>query len=262
MPIIKNRYDPKKIEKLKDLLTNFSERNQPRPYEIFVDTFKVVPKTEDAAQFDLYENYLDSDTNEITIKIYNTSNSPRNDQYIFTMEGTPGSLNGIEAMEKMMTEKLAAKDKEYEARRNLELLEELKQKINEDEKYITELEEKLNIAHNDRYKLGGFNMVEFGSALLGNFLQKNHAVLDGLGLGKVFQKGTKELPAAEEPQGEASFSSKGSAPQPDEEELRYIAFVRQLTGTFDTAQMAGVIAILNNLMKCPEKIETVMALLN
>ncbi len=166
-------------------------------------------------------------------------------------------------MEKMVTEKLAAKDKEYEARRNLELLEELRQKINEDEKYITELEEKLNIAHNDRYKLGGFNMVEFGSVLLGNFLQKNHAVLDGFGLGKVFSKeGTKELPASGEPQGEASFSSKDDVPRPDEQELRYIAFVRQLTGTFDTEQMAGVITILNNLMKCPEKIETVTALLN
>jgi hypothetical protein len=262
MPITRNSYEPKKIEKLKDLLANLAEKGQPRPFEILVDNFKVVPKTEDTEQFDLYENYLYSDTKEIEFRIYHTNHSPRNDKHIFIMGDMPGSLNGIEAMEKMMTEKLAAKDKEYEARRNLELLEELRQKINEDERYITELEEKLNIAHNDRYKLGGFNMVEFGSVLLGNFLQKNHAVLDGLGLGKVFQKETKELPAGGEPQGGASFSSKGNAPQPDEQELQYIAFVRQLTGTFDTAQMAGVIAILNSLMKCPEKIETVTALLN
>ncbi len=262
MPTIKHKYEVQKIEKIKTLLCNLAERNQPRPFEIFVDTFKVVPKTEDTEQFDLYENYLDSDTKEIVIKIYYTANSPKNDQHIFTMGDSLGGLNGMEAVEKMMAEKIAAKDKEYEARRNLELLGELQQKIAEDEKYITELEEKLNIAHNDRYKLGGFNLVEFGSVLLGNFLQKNHAILDGFGMGKVFQRDAKELPPADEQQGSASFSSKANIAQPDEQELQYIAFVRQLTNTFDATQMAGIITILNHLMQHPEKIETVTALLN
>ncbi len=47
MPIKRNRYEPQKIEKLKNLLTNLAESNHPQPYEILVDGVKVVPKTED-----------------------------------------------------------------------------------------------------------------------------------------------------------------------------------------------------------------------
>lgn len=47
MAITNDNFDQLKIDKLKYFLEDMAQKNQPRPYEIFVDTLKVVPKTED-----------------------------------------------------------------------------------------------------------------------------------------------------------------------------------------------------------------------
>lgn len=259
MPTVTSVYDAQKIERIKNFLTGLAHRGQPRPYEIFVDTFKVVPKTDDIEQFDLYEEYMDGDTRCITIKIYHTAGSPKNDQHIFKMgNGTVGGheLGGIERMEQIVNEKLDAKDREYAAQRNVELLDEYRKKLEEADEYIETLEERLDIAQNDRYKLKGFDLVEFGSIVLSRLAEKN---ADVLGLGGLFKNNA--APQLEAPQGGASFQKKGDMPEPDERQVRHLATLQQLESVFDEQQMVGVIGILNHLMEHPGKIETVTALL-
>jgi hypothetical protein len=263
MSAIKFPYDEQKVERIKTMLCGLAERHQHRPFEIFVDKFKVVPKTENMDSFDDYLDFVDEDTKEIKIKVYHTANSPRNDQFTFEVskkeENAQQGLSGIEQVEQIVGVKLAEKDREYEARRNAELLAECREKLEEAEEYIDTLMEKLNIAGNDRYKLKNIDLVELGSLLLGRFAEKNADMLHGLGLGNVINAPKPALPEAAPVA--ASFQSKNEAAPADEREGQYLATLRQLNSHFNEGQMVGVIGILNHLMQFPEKIDTVTALL-
>lgn len=263
MPNKEYPYDENKIEKIKTMLELFANRNQPHPYEIFVDKFKVVGKTTDIDSFDDYINYVDKDTEEVKIKIYDTAHSPRNDQHTFKVEKVhtkqTTALSGVEQVEQIVGVKLAEKDREYEARRNAEQLAECREKLEEAEEYIDTLMEKLNIAGNDRYKLKNIDLIELGSLLLGRFAEKNADMLHGLGLGNVINAPRPALPDAAPVA--ASFQSKNEPAPADAREKQYLDTLRQLEGHFNEGQMVGVIGILNHLMQYPEKIDTVTALL-
>ena len=71
MPITHDNYDQLKIDKLKHYLEDMTAKGHAKPYEIFVDSLKVVPKTEDPKEFDNYEYYMNDDTEKIRIQIYN-----------------------------------------------------------------------------------------------------------------------------------------------------------------------------------------------
>ncbi len=263
MSTVKYPFDEQKVERIKGMLCGLAERNQSRPFEIFVDKFKVVPKTEDTDSFDDYLEFMDNDTREIKVKVYHTPNSPKNDQFIFEVtrkeETSPKGLSGIEQVEQIVGVKLAEKDREYEAHRNREQLEECKAKLEEAEEYIDTLMEKLNIAGNDRYKLKNIDLLELGSLLLGRFAEKNPAVLQGLGLGSIIIAPKPALPDA--PPVAVSFQPKTETAPANEREEQYLTTLRQLNSHFNEQQMVGVIGILNHLMQYPEKIDTVTALL-
>ena len=86
MPVTNDKFEQLKIDKLKYLLEDMAAKGQPRTFEIFVDNLKVVPKTEDPKDFDQYEYYMNEDTEKIRILIYNSANTPRNDQYCFYVQ--------------------------------------------------------------------------------------------------------------------------------------------------------------------------------
>ena len=114
MSAIKFPYDEQKVERIKTMLCGLAERNQHRPFEIFVDKFKVVPKTENTDSFDDYLDFVDDDTKEIKIKVYHTAHSPRNDQFTFEVpkkeENRQPELSGLEQVEQIVGNKLAEKD--------------------------------------------------------------------------------------------------------------------------------------------------------
>src|SRR5688572_23931668 len=137
MPVTSEKFDQLKIDKLKHFLEDMASKGQAKPFEIFVDNLKVVPKTEDPKEFDSYEFYMNEDTERVRILIYNSNLSPRNDQYCFMVQKTIGSksLNGLGEIESIVQEKLAARDREYEMNRLKEELEAAKQDLEETEEY-------------------------------------------------------------------------------------------------------------------------------
>jgi hypothetical protein len=44
MPVTNDKYDQLKIDKLKHFLEDMASKGQAKPFEIFVDNLKVVPK--------------------------------------------------------------------------------------------------------------------------------------------------------------------------------------------------------------------------
>jgi hypothetical protein len=264
MPITHDNYDQLKIDKLKHYLEDMTAKGHAKPYEIFVDSLKVVPKTEDPKEFDNYEYYMNDDTEKIRIQIYNSNLSPRNDQYCFYVKQhkQDKGLNGLGDIENIIQEKLTARDKEHEAKRIQEELVETKQKLEDAEEYIEELEEKLEQSTSDKHKLKNIDLVELGSAVLGKLAEKNADVLSGMGLTGFGNKETKQLEQPQ-PQGEATFQKKAAEPDPlTEEQQQYIATLQQLQARFDEQQMVAVIGILNQLMEDPSHVNTVAELLN
>ena len=264
MPVSNDKYDQLKIDKLKHFLMEMAARGQARPFEIFVDNLKVIPKTEDPKEFDNYEYYMNEDTEKIRILIYNSAATPRNDQYCFYVQQNKPekSLNGLGDLDGIIQEKLSARDREHEARLMKEELEETKKQLEEAEEYAEQLERQLEEAKSNKYKLGKLDLVELGGAVLEKLAVKNAGTLEKIGLaGLVAPNNTVGTATTEETN--ASFQKKSESP-PDlkPEHLQYIPVLQQLDAAFERPQLEIVMKVIAKFSEEPEQLQTVAELLN
>lgn len=262
MPVTNENFDQLKIDKLKHFLEDMAAKGQPRPFEIFVDSLKVVPKTEDPKDFDAYEYYINEDTEKIRILIYNSNLSPRNDQYCFYLQKnkTDKSLNGLGDIDNLIQEKIAARDREHEAIRLKNELESTQKQLAEAEEYIEELEQKLSEATDDKYKLKNINLIELGTTVLGKLAERHADVLAKAGL-EGFGARKPELPS--QPEGEASFQKKSEAAENlSEDQKRYISFLSSLEQVFNHDQLDELMKIIQKLSEEPVRLNEVSQLLN
>lgn len=264
MPVTNDKYDQLKIDKLKHFLQEMASKGQPRPYEIFVDALKVVPKTEDPKEFDNYEYYMNEDTEKIRILIYNSNLSPRNDQYCFYIEQNKPEkpLNGHGDLDGIIQEKLNARDKEYEMNRLKDELEETKKQLEEAEEYNETLEQQLAEASSNKFKLGKLDLVGLGTLVLDKFAERHSDVLSKVGLVGLGGTLAKEIPETEET--EASFQKKANTgeQQLKPEHLQYIPVLQQLDAAFEKPQLEIVMQVLGKFSEEPVQLNIVAELLN
>lgn len=264
MPVTNDKYDQLKIDKLKHFLEEMSGKGSARPYEIFVDNLKVVPKTEDPKDFDNYEYYMNEDTEKVRILIYNSTATPRNDQYCFYVQQNRNekSVNGLGDIEGLIQEKLSARDKEYELAKLQTELEETKRKLEEAEEYAEELEKELEDAKSNKYKLGKLDLVELGGVVLENLAVRNSPALEKIGLGGIFNAHQNQLEQRREEPG-ASFQKKSeNSEELKPEILQYIPVLQQLDAVFERPQLETVMQILGKFSEEPTQLSTVAELLN
>jgi hypothetical protein len=265
MAVVTNeKYDQFKVERLKNFLEDMAGKGQARHYEIFVDSLKVVPKTDDVKEFDNYERYMDESTENVRIVIYASGLSPRNDQYYFQVKHNrqEKSLNGLGEIETIVQEKLSARDKEYELNQLKKELEETKQQLEEAEDYADQLEQQLEDAKSNKYKLGKLDLVELGGVVLENLAVKNSPALEKIGLGGLLgaNKQTEE-PKTEE--SEASFQKKGEQQNDLKPEyFHYIPFLQQLDTAFAKEDLEMVMQVIQKFSEEPAHLKTVAELLN
>ena len=263
MPVTNDKYDQLKIDKLKHFLEDMASKGQAKPYEIFVDNLKVVPKTEDPKDFDSYEFYMNEDTEKIRILIYNSNLSPRNDQYGFYVQQNKQekSANGLGDLDGIIQEKLNARDKEYELNRLKVELEEAKQQLEEAEEYSDKLEQQLEDAKSNKYKLGKLDLVDLGTLVLGRLAEKNADLLSKVGL-EGLSSNQKQIPGTELTETEASFQKKTDNQNLSPEQLQYISVLQQLDQAFDKPSLEVVMLILGKFSEEPETLKSVAELLN
>src|SRR5206468_151896 len=233
------------------------------PFEIFVDSLRVVPKTEDPKDFDAYEYYMNEDTEKIRILIYNSAATPRNDQYCFyVQQNKPDKpLSGLGDLDGIIQEKLTARDREYETKHLREEVEELKRQLEEAEEYSENLEKKLEEARNNKYKLGNLDLVELGGVLLQNLAVKNAGALEKIGLAGFIAPPAAEMAATE--QTNASFQKKAEgATDLKPEHLQYIPMLQMLETAFEKPQLETVMKIIVRFSEDPSTLDTVAELLN
>lgn len=264
MPVTNDKYDQLKIDKLKHFLMEMAAKGLPRPYEIFVDALKVVPKTEDPKEFDNYEYYMNEDTEKIRILIYNSAATPRNDQYCFYVQQNKQEkpLNGLGDLDGIIQEKLTARDKEHETRLMKQELEETKKQLEEAEEYAEDLEQQLEEAKSNKYKLGKLDLIELGGAVIEKLAVKNATALEKIGLaGLIAPPDIGEPKPAEETN--ASFQKKAEVAtdlKPDH--LQYIPILQKLDTVFERPQLETVMKIIGRFSEDPSQLITVAELLN
>ena len=274
MPNSTARYEPSKVERLKHLLLSLQEKGKAKFYEIFVDKLKVVEKTDDATEFDNYLDFLDDDTQEIKIVIYNTGNSPRNDQYTFELKAKESKqpfkeasgLSGVELVNRV-DEKLQAERRKWD----MEVLQkenaELKTKIHDAEEYIEKLEQAYEEEKQKKQKLGGIDVGDLASVALEGLIRRNTHMISkipgGEALAGIIEQDnaekSKALSATQEDTS-VSFQKKEAAANPEEEErLQVLEMMQQ---TFKEQELKDVWNILKEFSEDRSLIPTVLDLLH
>ena len=263
MPNTIATYDPAKVERLKHLLSSLQEKGKAKFYEIFVDNLKVVEKTDDATEFETYLDYLDNDTQEIKIVIYNTGNSPRNDQYTFELKPKEkeksiskqqsSALSGLD-IENRIDEKIQTERRKWD----MELLrkenEELKLKIQDAEEFMDKLQQAYDEEKAKKQKLGGIDMGELASVALEGLIRRNTHFISKIPGGEALagiieadnQEKMKMLTAPQE-EIAASFKKKEQAPIINKEDEERLQVLRMMEQHFSEEQLKEVWNILQKL---------------
>jgi hypothetical protein len=261
MAAITAPYDQYKIDKLRNYLEDMAQKGHARPFEIFVDNLKVVPKTDCVELFSGFDGYMDEDTEKVRIVIYDTASSPRNNQYVFQLKQPAASLNGPGSIDGIIQEKLAARDREYELGRLKEELKQTKAELEDAEAENEELRTELEKSRSNKYKLGNLDLVEFGGVVLENLAMKNSGLLGKIGLPGLGGINPEEMEIPE-PVSEATFKRKSAAPAINPQHEVYLPFLESLEQAFDQQQLMLVMEILQKLTNEPQQLPEVAQLLN
>lgn len=264
MPLVKEMpFDQFKIEKLRIFLLEMAERGQPRPFEIFVDTLKVIPKTCDPKEFDNYEHYVDEQTEIIRILIYNTDASPRNEKYVFRLRKCrrEGELGEIESL---IQDRLTAQERDYKANAVRGELDDVRKKLTEAEEYIEELQKELEEVRNSKKQ---FTFGEIASYILEGLMRRNTHLLTklpgGEALAGIIEQDNQERGQLNAPfEQTASFQKKQHDPAVKPEHLQYVPFIDQLVNSFGPNDLHIVMQIINKLSEEPAQLKIVAELLN
>lgn len=273
MAVTNEQFDQLKIDKLKYFLEDMEGKGLARPFEIFVDGLKVVPKTENPKDFDSYEYYMNEDTEKIRIIIYNTAHSPRNDQYTFLLKQGKMNrgLNGVDDIDVLFKEKLDARDKEHAMADLKKELEQTQTKLTEAEEYIEQLQEEAELAKTNKHKIGRLNLGEIAAIGFESMLRKNaHLFAKISGAGETFA-GIIEQDTAEKAnrllqppttEGEASFKKKASvAVELTEQQQRHCNILAQLEQSLDETQLDEVMVILEKIIREPSQLIQIKTIL-
>ena len=270
MPVITERYNQEKIDILKRYLTREAAKGRKRDYEIIIDGFKAISRTDDIGEFEDYEVEINDMTRNVTIIIYDY-NSNRNTQYSFSLntETLPekpvnglGSLGDVNAMIK---QQLDDKDKEYQIQRLTEKLTETQGKLEEAEEYHETLQAEIERLKAGKYDFGSLNIVEVGAEIIKHTISSNAnkspfaAQLAGV-LGALNQQpALPQVPA--QPESEVSFKEHKETPL-TEKQKALMRDLEQLERVFSPQQLVLVQQVLIKLMEDPGQLETVAELLN
>lgn len=264
MPVVEEKFDQNRVDGLRRSLQREADKGKPRDFEIIVDGFKAVPRTHDINEFDDYEQELTDTTRNVSFLVYNGGGNNRNTRYSFSFHNKqqteqPATLGEID---QIIAQKLSDRDKDYELARLREKLEETTANLQEAEEY----HEKLHARIQELEQVQKGRMINFGelgaSVLMGVLRKSPKDSFVGQALAGFLSPDETNVKledgAGKTTEGQASYS-KGE--QVDHETMGRLELLEQLQQKLNERQMVSVINILGHLLEYPDKINTVLELL-
>ncbi|MBI3502302.1 MAG: hypothetical protein HY063_10960 [Bacteroidetes bacterium] len=263
----KHKYSPLKIAQLKMWMEEMKAQGQTKYFEVYVDDFKIVPKTDNIQNLESFEPYMDEETETVKIFIYNTPDSNRYTQKIFTLkekekesaQNQPQqnqTLSGAEVTN-IVSEKVTQAKKEWDCEKVKEKLEETKGKLSEAEDYIeklkgiiSETEKKLQEAKS----LGDFTSVlkDLAPQIL-SIKKEEKGNLSGA-----------KTETEKKPEAEASFKAKssGEGNSAEENDKTLIEFAKSFRENFNKEELEMILSVIDEFVKDKSNIKPVAELLN
>jgi hypothetical protein len=270
MPYIEEAYSPDKIENLLQYLTSSKEQGAPEEFEIFVDAFKVVKRTNDINRFDCYSNFIQPQTKSISVLIFDgTSN--RNTRHKFNLKEDKQGLSGVD-VDSRISEKLITEREKWDN----ELLKKefaiMKKELQDAEETIDQLEAQLELTKSNKPRLNEMGLVEVASVVFEGFIRRNPQMLTKLPGGEALagafiqdnEEKQKLLDAPKEIEPKVSFTieeDEAATETLSEEDKASLVFVKKLNQAFSREQMERVFLILEILAKNHADIETTIQFL-
>jgi len=257
----KEKYEQKKIDNLIQYLRLYSDKGQPIDYEILVDGFKAVRRTNDPDMFTMFENFVTADTRSIEVLLF-TGSSNNNEKRIFYFGDQPKEgLSGLD-VKNIVDEEVQRKlrEKEYETLKDDN--KKLQQHIADLEGEVEELEKQNARLEMKQSPLNSF-LGDIGSSLVESFVKRNPKLMaafpGGEALAGLLQSGSDEEQVEQQvSDSEVSFKPKASAGTINEEDQAAIQFVNQLKSQFTKDEFERVLHILQTLADDKTKIDLII----
>ncbi|MHB8260468.1 MAG: hypothetical protein ACYDCN_08485 [Bacteroidia bacterium] len=275
-------YNQQKVDNIFQYLQDNKEQGEPEDFEIFVDSFKVVKRTNDLTRFENYTNHIQPDTKSITISIFDgTSN--RNTKHIFKLiedkkeekKEEKQTLSGAE-IDNRMDERIKAERERWDNEQLRKEHEKLKKELEDSESYADQLEKDLVISQNRKPDT---TFSEVAGVILEGVVRRNPQIVSqipgGDALAGLIIKDNEEkqklLEAPPQTEPKVSFKLKetnnqSTMKEPEtkttttqeplsEQDKASLVFIKQLNATFNREQLTKVFQLLDLLAKHPEDID-------
>lgn len=251
MAIINEKYSTSRINMIYQMLRNEAEQGQPKEYDISVDELKVISRSNDPERFFQHEDFVQPETRNITICLYDGS-SRRCTRYVLLMKEEPVAKNALDGIEHTINEKLQQERRQWEYEQLRTENQELKQQIEDAEEYqdgllqtIKQLEEQKGTTSS--------RITETILNLAGMYFAKNPQVLNGIPvLGELASSGSFSSQAS---QGTATYSKQDPSPdfagngtrKPEEKD---VAALRSVLGAFFTIEQVEKVEQIIHYLYC------------
>ncbi|PWV45932.1 hypothetical protein [Chitinophaga sp. S165] len=263
MPIVEERYEQTRVDSLRRSLQRESDKGKPRDYEIFVDGFKVVPRTSDLNEFDDYEQEIRTNTRNVSFLLFDGPGTNRNTRYSFSFHNNQQSIEQpatLGEIDQIVAQKLSDRERDYELNRLREKLQEAQEQIEEAEEYSGTLQARIaELEQESKGKMMKWG--DLGASILMGVL-RNHAHKLPQGLSGLFDLDTTpkitDGGLNESQEGRASYSKTEDF---DEHTRSRLALLEQMQQRLSEQQIIGVLNIIGYLTEHPAEIPTIIALL-
>jgi hypothetical protein len=261
-------YDTGEIESIRLMLEAEAKEGRPLFYEIKVNGFTRVHKTNKVERFEELHNFLNENTKELVISVFPDPNSNRKEWYKYRLNQATEAMNGAD-MEARLSERMKQFEEKMAMQRTEEKLKETEHKLEQAELYIDILEDKLEQSKAKPNHLGNLDLGKLASSTIEGIALHYPKVLDKVpvlnGIAKVIQEEHQARPAQlnGSPETEISFRPK-QKPEPEGNE--HDEAVKQLSEFiaehFDQDQKVLLGEVIVALGENPSQLKTVAELLN
>jgi hypothetical protein len=252
---ISKKYSPFNLEQFKNWLRDMKEKGEIKYFEVYVDDFKVVSKTDNPDNFDSHEQFVDDETEKVRVLVFNTEKSNRYKQHVFKLKDSSQSLNGIEVEKKIedgINKGLKAMEEKFLCDQVKKELEDTKFKLKESEDWNEKLE---GIIEETKKKLeDAKGMSDFTG------------IIKDLALPHILGKKAEDkssLSGNETPKEEASFRMKSSEENAlSEDDKFFLEFGSKMKTTFIKEEFDMIMDIIGEFVKDKANIKPVTEFLN
>ena len=273
----KERYSAEKIDKLYDYLKRYHELSQPIDYEILVDGFRAVRRTNDPEAFYNFDMFVTANTDHIEIVFYQ-GNSNNTERFLYVLTDAPiaklpmedQNLSGIEIQSRIQ-DGISKERERWEAEKLMDKYNQLEKDNSDYENWIKELEEDKQNLEDELEKLkAGANPLnsllgEIGSSFVTGFIKKNPGILKALPMGEAlsgFLNDQEEKhPDATEEQ-ESTVEIKAKKEELSVQDKEAMVFIRGLQQVFSQEEFMKVMQVIDGMASDKSRIEVVLQLLN